>query len=118
MAGSFSVSREFMAQADPFCCAASSTALPWLHAAILAPRIFNVVDDLPVLRSEIMTWLSEELRIPLSSSEGIEEKRTGSNKRVSNAKLRALGWAPIYPNYVDAFTRSIFRQQTGHGHVI
>jgi len=88
------------------------------HEAILAPRIFNVVDDLPVLRSEIMTWLSAELRIPLSSSEGIEEKRTGSNKRVSNAKLRALGWAPIYPNYVDAFTRSIFRQQTGHGHVI
>ena len=88
------------------------------HEVILPPRIFNVVDDLPVLRSEIMAWLSAELRIPLSSSGGIEEKRTGSNKRISNAKLRALGWAPIYPNYIDAFTRSIFRQQAGHDRVI
>jgi len=88
------------------------------HEAMLAPRIFNVVDNLPVLRSEILAWLSAELRIPLSSSEAIEEKRTDSNKRVSNAKLRGLGWAPIYPNYIDAFTRSIFRQQAGPGHLI
>jgi nucleoside-diphosphate-sugar epimerase len=82
------------------------------------PRIFNVVDDLPVLRSEILAWLSAELRIPLSPAEGIEGKPTDSNKRISNAKLRVLGWAPIYPNYIDAFTRSIFPGQANHVHVI
>ena len=86
--------------------------------AISPPRIFNVVDDLPVLRSEILAWLSAELRIPLSPAEGIEGKRTDSNKRISNAKLRAHGWAPIYPNYIDAFTRSIFPWQANHVHVI
>jgi len=80
---------------------------------ILAPPIFNIVDNLPVLRSEILAWLSAELRIPLSSSQEIEEKRIDSNKRVSNAKLRGLGWAPIYSNYMDAFTRSIFRHHAG-----
>ena len=86
--------------------------------AISPPRIFNVVDDLPVLRSEILAWLSAELRIPLSPAEGIGGKRTDSNKRISNAKLRAHGWAPIYPNYIDAFTRSIFPWQANHIHVI
>jgi nucleoside-diphosphate-sugar epimerase len=81
------------------------------HEAILPPRIFNVVDDLPVLRSEILNWLSAELGVPLSPSEGIEGRRTDTNKRVSNAKLHGQGWAPIYPNYIDAFTRSIFPQQ-------
>ena len=81
------------------------------NETILPPRIFNVVDDLPVLRSEILNWLSAELGIPLSPSHGTEGGRTDANKRVSNAKLRAQGWAPIYPNYLDAFTRSIFPQQ-------
>ena len=78
------------------------------HKAISPPRIFNAVDDLPVLRSEILAWLSAELRIPLSPAEGIRAARTDSNKRVTNAKLRALGWALMYPNYIEAFTRSIF----------
>src|SRR5438105_679396 len=78
------------------------------HKAISPPRIFNAVDDLPVLRSEILAWLSAELRIPLSPAEGIRAARTDPNKRVTNAKLRALGWALMYPNYIEAFTRSIF----------
>jgi len=80
------------------------------QGTVSPPRIFNVVDDLPVVRSEILTWLSTELGIPLSPPGGIEGKRSDSNKRVSNAKLRALGWAPIYSNYIDAFVRSIFPQ--------
>jgi nucleoside-diphosphate-sugar epimerase len=86
--------------------------------AVSRPGIFNVVDDRPVLRSKILAWLSAELRIPLSPAEGIGRKRTDSNKRVSNAKLRALGWAPIYPNYIDAFTRSILPQHADRGNVI
>ncbi len=76
---------------------------------IVAPRIFNVVDDAPVLRSEILHWLSAELEIPLAHAMPAGERKRGdSNKRVSNARLRDLGWSPQYFNYKEGFLRSIF----------
>src|SRR5213075_1969783 len=76
--------------------------------AVDPPRIFNVVDDTPAPRAEILDWLSERLGIPLSNSApSPESKRGHSNKRVSNAKLRALGWVPAYPSYREGFDRSV-----------
>jgi hypothetical protein len=37
----------------------------------------------------------------------VRRKRGGSNKRVSNAKLRNLGWEPRYPTFAEAMERSI-----------
>ncbi len=72
------------------------------------PRIFNVVDDTPAPRAEILVWLSERLNLPLPGSLATaEEKRGHSNKRVSNAKLRSLGWTPAYPSYREGFDRSV-----------
>jgi len=72
------------------------------------PRIFNVVDDMPVPRAEILAWLSERLKLPLPASPAPAEQAQGrSNKRVSNAKLRALGWAPTYPSYREGFDQSV-----------
>jgi nucleoside-diphosphate-sugar epimerase len=72
------------------------------------PRIFNVVDDTPAPRAEILAWLSERLNLPLPTSVVMAEQRQGhSNKRVSNAKLRALGWTPAYPNYREGFDQSV-----------
>ena len=76
--------------------------------ALDPPRLFNVVDDTPAPQAEIMDWLSARLGLPLSnSSPKPESKRGRSNKRVSNAKLRALGWAPAYPSYREGFDRSV-----------
>jgi nucleoside-diphosphate-sugar epimerase len=76
--------------------------------AVDLPRIFNVVDDNPAPRSEILDWLSRRAGIPLSSSPApATTKRGHSNKRVSNAKLRALGWVPAYPSYREGFDRSV-----------
>lgn len=70
---------------------------------------FNVVDDAPVLRSEIVNWLSKQLSLtPVASSGAEPVRRATSNKRVSNAKLRHLGWAPRYRDYREAFRESIF----------
>ncbi len=33
-----------------------------------------------------------------------EHKRGLTNKRVSNAKLRATGWKPIYPTFREGLT--------------
>ena len=76
--------------------------------ALDPPRLFNVVDDTPAPQAEILDWLSARLGLPLSnSSPKPESKRGRSNKRVSNAKLRALGWAPAYPSYREGFDRSV-----------
>src|SRR5438309_4235243 len=76
--------------------------------AVDPPRIFNVVDDTPASRAEILDWLSARLGLPLSNFPATAKPKRGrSNKRVSNAKLRALGWVPAYPSYREGFDRSV-----------
>ena len=72
-------------------------------------QIYNVVDDRPMLQTECYRWLAQRLDRPLppiGKSTG-QRKRGNSNKRVSNAKLRSLGWTPRYPTFVDAMETSI-----------
>ena len=72
------------------------------------PRVFNVVDDTPAPRAEILDWLSTRVGLPLSSSPATATPKRGhSNKRISNAKLRTLGWVPAYPSYREGFDRSV-----------
>ena len=76
-----------------------------------AREIYNVVDDQPILQSECYRWLAETLNRPLppvKKREG-QRKRGDSNKRVSNAKLRGLGWSPRYSTFAEAMERSILR---------
>ena len=72
-------------------------------------QIYNVVDDQPILQSECYCWLSQRLNRPAPVIGKAKElrKRGDSNKRVSNAKLRALGWTPLYPTFADAMEKSI-----------
>jgi nucleoside-diphosphate-sugar epimerase len=74
----------------------------------LARQVYNVVDDQPLLMGDACRWLSAHL--PRASPTGevaAARKRGDSNKRVSNKKLRALGWEPRYPNFPVAMTESI-----------
>jgi len=76
-----------------------------------AREIYDVVDDQPILQSECYRWLAETLNRPLppvKKREG-QRKRGDSNKRVSNAKLRGLGWSPRYSTFAEAMERSILR---------
>jgi nucleoside-diphosphate-sugar epimerase len=72
-------------------------------------QIYNVVDDQPLLQSECYGWLSQKLNRPLPSMRESHQprKRGEANKRVSNAKLRRLGWTPQYPKFADAMEKSI-----------
>jgi nucleoside-diphosphate-sugar epimerase len=72
-------------------------------------EIFNVVADEPVKASAAYEWLSTRLKRPLVSdaADARPRKRGESNKRVSNRKLRALGWTPRYPTFESAMTESI-----------
>jgi nucleoside-diphosphate-sugar epimerase len=71
-------------------------------------EIFNVVGDEPITAIEAYEWLSVRLGKPKPSpGGGFPQKRGQSNKQVSNAKLRALGWEPRYPTFEAAMTKSI-----------
>jgi len=73
-------------------------------------QIYNVVDDQPILQSECYTWLAQRLNRPLPPIGKLEQeqrRRGDSNKRVSNEKLRRLGWAPQYPTFAEAMEKSI-----------
>ncbi len=71
--------------------------------------IYNVADDQPILQSECYRWLAERLNRPAPpfGRSASKRKRGESNKRVSNAKLRALGWVPRYSTFAKAMGKSI-----------
>jgi nucleoside-diphosphate-sugar epimerase len=72
-------------------------------------EIYNVVDDQPILQSECYRWLAQRLNLPPPPIKKSEQprKRGNTNKRVSNAKLRQLGWTPDYPRFSEAMEKSI-----------
>lgn len=69
-----------------------------------ARGIFNVSDDEPMTQRAVYEWLATRFEKPLPPSGPIDtnRKRGWTSKRVINAKLRALGWAPRFPSFRDA----------------
>jgi nucleoside-diphosphate-sugar epimerase len=72
-------------------------------------EVFNVVGDRPITATEAYEWLAIRLGKSLRpiAPGSVQPKRGRSNKQVSNAKLRALGWEPRYPTFDAAMTKSI-----------
>jgi nucleoside-diphosphate-sugar epimerase len=88
---------------------ASALFLLLNREAQTSAQIYNVVDDQPLLQSECYHWLALRLNRPPPPTRKSEQprKRGDTNKRVSNAKLRRLGWTPHYPTFADAMEKSI-----------
>jgi nucleoside-diphosphate-sugar epimerase len=64
-------------------------------------QIYNASDDTPVTQRDYYAWCAEFLGKPLPPFGPVntQRKRGLTNKRVSNAKLRTTGWAPVYPSF-------------------
>jgi nucleoside-diphosphate-sugar epimerase len=60
------------------------------------------VDDTPADRGEVLDFLAAELAVP-RPSRGPDTRSRGGDKRCSNARLRATGWAPTYPSYREGY---------------
>jgi nucleoside-diphosphate-sugar epimerase len=62
---------------------------------------FNVVDDTPVTQLEWHQWVCAQLGRPLPPfvPRDLNRKRGWTSKKVSNQKLRELGWALRYPSF-------------------
>ena len=73
------------------------------------PSIVNVTDDQPITQREAYSWLAAKLNrpLPVVAAPPGERKRGASNKRVSNRKLRALGWKPAFPSFAIGMERSV-----------
>ncbi len=72
-----------------------------------ATGLFNASDDTPMTQREIYTWLATHFARPLPPDGPVDmnRKRGVTSKRVSNAKLRGLGWSAAYPAFSDAVSR-------------
>jgi nucleoside-diphosphate-sugar epimerase len=76
-----------------------------LHLATTGQTgVFNISDSTPI--SQIATY--EALGalfsrpLPPSGPRDLNRKRGWTHKQVSNAKLRATGWTPRFPSFIDA----------------
>ena len=74
--------------------------------ATMADRgeVFNVSDSSPLSQLECYQGLSRIFLKPLPpyGPRDLNRKRGWTHKRVSNEKLRGLGWLPNYPSFLDA----------------
>jgi nucleoside-diphosphate-sugar epimerase len=92
----------------------AAALLHLLNRQTSAGEIYNVVDNEPILQSECYRWLAKKLNrpVPPIARSTSEPKRGRSNKRVSNARLRAAGWMPRYPSFAEAMEKSILPSWT------
>lgn len=73
-------------------------------AATRTVGIFNVSDSTPLSQLACYQALSERFSRPLPpcGPRDLNRKRGWTHKQVSNAKLRATGWQPEFPSFLDA----------------
>jgi nucleoside-diphosphate-sugar epimerase len=66
--------------------------------------VFNVTDNRPMSQLEVYSKMSEHFHKPLPPVGELQlsRKRAWTHKAVENHKLRALGWEPNYPSFLDA----------------
>ncbi len=74
-----------------------------------ASGIYNVSDHNPLSQRAAYAWLAQHLQRPSppASNTPSRRKRGDSNKRVSSAKLQALGWRPRYPDFAAGMRESV-----------
>ncbi len=68
---------------------------------------FNVSDGNRLSQRALYEWLAHRFQRPIPPSGPVEtnRKRGWTHKRVSNRKLKALGWTPIYASFFEAIER-------------
>ncbi len=82
----------------------AARALLRLCASDVASEVYNVSDDMPLTQLELYQDLAAHLGRPLPErvAPDMTRKRGWTSKRVSNARMRALGWRAMYPSFLDA----------------
>jgi mutator protein MutT len=68
------------------------------------PGVFNLGDSQPLEQLALYSELAARFSLPLppEGPVNLDRKRGWTHKRVSNARLRSLGWTPRYPDFFTA----------------
>ena len=66
-----------------------------LRDAGAATRVLLGNDDVPALECDVQAWVRAREGLPTAAS--ADGPETG--RRVRNARLRALGWTPAFPDF-------------------
>lgn len=83
-------------------------AMPVLFNLARDNQIYIGSDDQPVLRSEFYAWLYSRLGKPLPVQPEIFAQPGG--KRLSNVKLKALGFSFLYPSFREGYEAILARE--------
>ena len=78
-------------------------------------EIYLGVDDEPADRRNVLIWLAERLGVPHPRETGGGEApsaRAATNKRCSNARLKAAGYRFLYPSYREGYAGMIEEMNT------
>lgn len=108
--------------------------LNWVHAADLAQavvlmleqrpnkEIFNVVDDQPTTAAAFANYFAETMNLMPTKTRGFMRSAAnaatqlallGQSSRVSNAKLKALGWKPNFASHRTGLDQILLAQRAG-----
>jgi len=85
--------------------------------AALANRIYNVADDAPAPKREVLAWLAAQVGVPLPDFDNAvlsfsaalpARRRVVPDRIISNARLKhELGWQPRYPDYRAGYAKML-----------
>jgi len=96
--------RRFLNQIHRDDAAAAILHLARRPAAVEARPLFNLSDSRPLRQLECYERLASLFQRPLppSGPRDADRQRGWTHKQVSSAKLRASGWQPRFPSFLDA----------------
>jgi nucleoside-diphosphate-sugar epimerase len=100
--GRATIEEDGMRRMNMFHQADAAGALEFLSKKELS-GVYNVVDNQPTAEIEWYRYVCHRLNKPLPpcGPRDSNRKRGWTNKRVSNRKLRSLGWDPIFPTFKE-----------------
>ena len=77
------------------------------HVVQCQGQVFNVSDSMPLVQIDCYQELCRIFQRPFppSAPRDLNRKRGWTHKQVSNQKLRASGWFPQFPSFLDAVER-------------
>ena len=78
-------------------------------------EIYIGVDDEPADRRKVLNWLADRLGVPqprVAAGGEAPSARAATNKRCSNARLKATGYRFLYPSYRDGYAEMIADMET------
>ena len=87
----------------------AAAALVRLAQPDAPPGVYNVADDPPLTQRALYAALAGHFgrALPPFGPADLNRKRGWTSKRIANGRLRALGWQPAYPSFLDwAVTQS------------